>query len=224
MQHLRAHASIAGALQDAAAAATDRIAQRRIAERELVIAVRVVLVLARITPRLRKLPIDAGAARSRHDGKDAVEHLASRKILIEPEMHQIAKHAAALRDAETQSMADARPLLRRQRIVLRCVPQERDDVADRGEADAHHDRTARAVDELEDRAVVKARRGRPRDLDMAVVDQTPREAERRDARIGLALAHRQRRTGRVGNRIDFAGVEFPVRNTERLPDPLRSAA
>jgi hypothetical protein len=75
MQHLRAHASIAGALQDAAATAADRIAQRRIAERELVIAVRMVLVLARIAPRLRKLPIDASAARSRHDGKDAVEHL-----------------------------------------------------------------------------------------------------------------------------------------------------
>src|SRR5947209_20130085 len=69
MQHLRAHARIAGALQDAAAAAADRIAQRRIAERELVIAVRVVLVLARIAPRLRKLPVDAGAARSRHDGR-----------------------------------------------------------------------------------------------------------------------------------------------------------
>src|SRR5271169_76963 len=55
MQHLRAHARIAGALQDAAAAAADRIAQRRIAERELVIAVRVVLVLARVAPRLRKL-------------------------------------------------------------------------------------------------------------------------------------------------------------------------
>src|SRR3981189_3521059 len=101
MKHLRAHPNTPCARQDAAAAATDRIAQRRIAERELVIAVRVVLVLARITTRLRKLPIDAGAARSRHDGKDAVEHLASRKILIEPEMHQIAKHAPALRDAET---------------------------------------------------------------------------------------------------------------------------
>jgi hypothetical protein len=72
-----AHARIAGALQNAAAADADRIAQRRIAERELVIAVRVVLVLARVAPRLRKLPVNAGAARSRHDGKDAVEHLAS---------------------------------------------------------------------------------------------------------------------------------------------------
>src|SRR5947207_9720080 len=99
-------------------------------------------------------------------------------------------------------MADARPLLRRQRIVLCRVPQERDDVTDRGKADAHHDRIACAVDELEDRAVVEARRGRPRDLDMAVVEQTPREAGRRDARIGLAFSHRQGRTGRVGNRID----------------------
>ena len=37
---------------------------------------------------------------------------------------------------------------------------------------------------------------------MAVVDQTPRETGRRDARIGLALPHRQRRTVWVGNRID----------------------
>src|SRR6266513_1947724 len=101
MQHLRAHAGIAGALQDTAATAADRIAQRRIAERELVVAVGVILVLARIATGLRKLPVDAGASRSRHDGKDAVEHLASRKILVEPEMHQITKHAAALRDAET---------------------------------------------------------------------------------------------------------------------------
>jgi hypothetical protein len=43
MENLRAHARIAGALQDTAAAAADRIAQRRIAERELVIAVRVLL-------------------------------------------------------------------------------------------------------------------------------------------------------------------------------------
>src|SRR5437870_735 len=134
MQHLRAHARIAGALQDAAAAAADRIAQRRIAERELVIAVRVVLVLARVAPRLRKLPVNAGAARSRHDGKDAVEHLASGQVLVEAEMHQIAKYAAALRDAETQRMVDARPLLRRQRIILRRVSQERDEIADRGEA------------------------------------------------------------------------------------------
>jgi len=82
------------------------------------------------------------------------------------------------------------------------VPQERDDVTDRGEADAHHDRTPRAVDELEDGAVVVARHGRPRYLDMAVVDQTPRDAGRREARIGLAFSHRQGRTGRVGNRID----------------------
>jgi hypothetical protein len=89
MQHLRAHAGIAGALQDAAAAAADWIGQRRIAERELVVAVRVILMLARIATGLRKLPVDAGASRSRHDGKDAVEHLSSRKILVEPEMHQI---------------------------------------------------------------------------------------------------------------------------------------
>jgi len=39
------------------------------------------------------------------------------------------------------------------------VPQERDDVTDRGKADAHHHRIACAVDELEDRAVVEAGRG-----------------------------------------------------------------
>ncbi len=168
-------------------------------------------MLARIAPRLRKLPVNAGAARSRHDGKDAVERLASRKILVEAEMHQIAKNAAALRDAETQRMADARPLLRRQRIVVRRVPQERDDVADRGEADAHHNRIARAIDELEDRAVVEAPRGRPRDLNMAVVDQTPREAGRRDARIGLALPNRQGGTGRVGDWIDQRADEALLR-------------
>ena len=58
-------------------------------------------MLARIATGLRELPVDAGAPRPRHDGKDAVEHLASRKILVEPEMHQITKHAAALRDAKT---------------------------------------------------------------------------------------------------------------------------
>src|SRR6516162_335246 len=161
-----------------------------------------ILVLSRIATRLRKLPVDAGAARPRHYRKNTVEHLASRKILVEPEMHQVAKHAAALRDAEAQRPSDAQPLLRRQRIVLGGVPQERNEVADRGEADAHHDRIARAVDELVDRATVEARRGRPRNLDMAVVDQTPRETRRRDARIGLALPHRQRRTGRIGDRID----------------------
>ena len=101
MQHLRAHAGITGALQDAAAPAADRIGQRRIAERELVVAVRVILMLARIATGLCELPVDAGAPRSRDDRKDAVEHLASRKILVEPEMHQITKHAAALRDAKT---------------------------------------------------------------------------------------------------------------------------
>lgn len=100
-------------------------------------------MLARIAAGLRKLPVDTGSARPRHDRKDAVEYPASRKILVEPKMDQIAKHAAALRDAETQRMADARPPLRRQRIVFRCVAQERNDVADRGEADAHHERIAR---------------------------------------------------------------------------------
>ena len=96
MQHLRAHAGIAGALQDAAAAAADWIGQRRIAEWELVVAVGVILMLPRIAAGLCKLPVDTGAARPGDDGKDAVEHLASSKILVEPEMHQIAKHAAAL--------------------------------------------------------------------------------------------------------------------------------
>ena len=45
MQHLRAHPGIAGTLQDAIGAVTDRIAQCRIAERELVIAVGMVLML-----------------------------------------------------------------------------------------------------------------------------------------------------------------------------------
>jgi hypothetical protein len=38
-------------------------------------------------------------------------------------MHQIAKHAAALRDAETQRMADARPLLRRLLALMRSGPK-----------------------------------------------------------------------------------------------------
>src|SRR3954464_4704530 len=124
MQYLRAHAGIAGALQDTAGAATDPIGKRRIAERELVVAVGVILVLARITASLCKLPVDTGAARPRHDRKDAIEHLVSGKILVEPEMHQIPKHAAALRDAETERAPNARAPLRRQRIVFRFVAQE----------------------------------------------------------------------------------------------------
>ena len=94
--------------------------------------------------------------------------------------------------------------------VLGFVPQERNNVADRGKADAHHDRIARAVDELVDRAAVEARLAWSRDLDMAVVDQTPRKTGRRDARITLALPHRQRRTVRVGNRIDERADEALV--------------
>src|SRR5438046_839830 len=99
MQHLRAYAGIAGALQDAAAAAADWIGQRRIAERELVVAVRVILMLARIATGLRELPVDAGAPRPRHDGEDTVEHLAPRKIPGEPETHQSPKRAATRHDA-----------------------------------------------------------------------------------------------------------------------------
>src|SRR5205823_4250564 len=98
-----------------------------------------ILMLARIAASLRKLPVDAGAARPGDDGKDAVEHLASGKILVEPEMHQIAKHAAALGDAETERAPDPRPPLLRQRIVCPVVAQERNDVADRSKADAHDD-------------------------------------------------------------------------------------
>src|SRR5438094_857045 len=83
--------------------------------------------VARVPASLRKLPVDTGAARPGDDGKDAVEHLASGKILVEPEMHQIAKHASALRDAETERAPDPRAPLQRQRIVCRCVPQERND-------------------------------------------------------------------------------------------------
>jgi len=60
------------------------------------------------------------------------------------------------------------------------VPQEGNDIADRSEADPHHNRIARAVDELEDRAAVEAGCGRPCDLDVEVIDQTPREARRRN--------------------------------------------
>jgi len=134
---------------------------------------------------LRKLPVDAGAARPRHDGKDSVEHRALGKILVEPKIHQIAKYAAALRDAKTQRSANAKSLLRRQRIALGFVSQERDDVADRCKADTHHDRVARPIDELVDRATVKPRGGRPRNLDMAVIDETPGETGRRCPQIGL---------------------------------------
>src|SRR3954463_14016780 len=67
MQHLRADASIVGALQDAASAAADRIGQCRIAERELVVAVGVILVLAGIAAGLGELPIDAGTTRPGDD-------------------------------------------------------------------------------------------------------------------------------------------------------------
>jgi len=70
-------------------------------------------MLARIATCLRELPVDAGAARPRHDREDTVEHLAAREILVEPKVDQITKYAAALRDAETQRIPDARPLLRR---------------------------------------------------------------------------------------------------------------
>ena len=89
MQHLRADSGVVGALQDAAGPAADRIGQRRIAERKLVVAVGVILVLPRIAAGLGKLPVDTGASRSRYDGEDAAEHRPARKILIEPEMHQI---------------------------------------------------------------------------------------------------------------------------------------
>src|SRR5439155_25068192 len=131
MQHLRADAVIPGALQDAVGAAADRIYQRRIAERELVVTIGVILVLARIPAGLRELPVDTGAARPGDDGKYAVEHLASGKILVERELHQIEKHAAALRYAETERAPDAGTPLRRQRIVCRVVAQEGNDVADR---------------------------------------------------------------------------------------------
>jgi hypothetical protein len=126
-------------------------------------------------------------------------------------MHQVAKHAAALRDTETERAPDPRTPLRRQRVVCRCMPQKRNDVSYRGKADAHYDRIAGAVDELVDRASVEARCGRPRDLDMPVVDQAPGETSRRDARVGLALPHRQGRPIGVGNRIDESADEALLR-------------
>src|SRR5262252_8849697 len=81
---------------------------------------------------------------------------------------------------------------------LSLVAQKRNDVADRRKADTHHDRIARAVDELKDRTAVEARAGRPRDLDMAVIDLTPSQTRRYDARNGLARPHRQGRASRGG--------------------------
>src|SRR5215475_14952736 len=99
-------------------------------------------------------------------------------------------------------LPDTRAPLRRQRIVRRVVAQERDDVADRGKADAHDDRIAGAVNELVDRAAIEVRCGGTCDLDMPVVDEAPCKTGRRDPGVGLALPHRQRRPVRVGNRID----------------------
>ena len=45
-----------------------------------------------------------------------------------------------------------------------------------------------------------------------VVDQPPRQPGRRDTRIGLALAHRQRRTRRIGDRIDQRADETVFRD------------
>src|SRR6476469_5265236 len=104
-----------------------------------------VLMLARIAAGLGELPVDAGPSRSGDDRQNAIEHLASREVLVEAIVHQIAQHPATLRYAEAECVADARS----QRIAIRRMAQERHDVADRREADAHYDRIARTVDELE---------------------------------------------------------------------------
>jgi hypothetical protein len=58
-------------------------------------------ISARITPGLRKWPVDAGAARSGDNGKDAVEHLPPIKILIEPE------RAASLKPQSRDNYSEA---------------------------------------------------------------------------------------------------------------------
>ena len=181
--------------------------QRRIAERELVVAVGMVLMLARVAAGLRELPVDAGAARAGDDRQDAIEDLPSREVLIEAVVAP--DRAARGRSARCRSPARAGCRIAADVAVM---AQERHDIADRREADAHHDRIARAVDELEDRAAIEAGRGRPRDLDMGSSISRHASPGGVDARIGLALAHRQRSTRRIGDRIDQRADEPILRD------------
>ncbi len=222
MHDFRSHAGRVRAPHDAIGPATERIGQSRIGERKLIVQKRMIFVLAGVTPRLRECEIDEGAAGAGDDREDRIEDFASLEVLIEAEMHQVTQHAPALRNAESHGVAHfAADRIHRRRIM----PQERDQITDRGETDAHHLGIPGGINELINRAAIEA--GWPDNFNMCRVNIAPRKAGWGDALVPLPLAHRQRRfvSRQIGGLIRQRTNERSLRRflDERIAwtEPLR---
>ena len=79
----------------------------------------------------------------------AVEHAAAALVLVEAEVQEAAQVVAGLRVALRDGVADAAPP---SGLAALALPQERDQVARGGEADAVHRRILRDVGQLVEKA------------------------------------------------------------------------
>ena len=206
LDDLRAVLRGQAARQPAVGAAGDRVGRHRIAERERGAGIERLAVLLHVAAGLREAIVGEHLLAGGDVRHQPVEHHAAGFVLVEAEIEEVVQEASALRDAERDGVVDAAgDRIGRAGCVGGFAPQERHDVARRGEAHAHHLGVFRGVDEFVDRAGVEA--GGPLDRDLVRRLEGEAQVGRRDARIGLALAHRQRRLGRIeiGRRIGEGG-------------------
>ena len=165
MDNFRRHPARRRTSQNTVRTAAERIVHNWIGEWKLIVKVRVIFVLARVTAGLGKGIIDIGAAGPADDGKNRVENRLAVRPAIETQMHEIAQHAPALGNAETDRMANRSG----QRIVRPVPSKKRHEIADRGEAYAHDGRVARGIHEFEDRSLVEPRPAGSGNFDMSIV-------------------------------------------------------
>ena len=175
LHHLGAGRGQRAAAQQAVGLAGERIAQRRIGEREQVGLPGRVLRMARVAAGQAETDIGRHPPRAGDMRHQPVEHDAALQVLVEAEIEEVAQEAAGLRDAEADRAADGRMQAVEQRIGRRRIAaQEARDIAHRGKAHAEQRRIARRVGDLVERAGIEA--VGPRDLDGCGIDEAGREA------------------------------------------------
>ena len=177
----------------------DRVTERGVGKGELVPWVVVILVLFLPAARLGKLIVREALAGSGNVRVHPIEHDPAGDVFIEPLVEEISEDAATLRHAKRDRRVRETTDGQRVRVpgaISFFVAKKRDGVTYRGEAQPHHDRVSRCVDEFVNGAAVEP--GRARDLDSGRAQQAPSQVHRRFARCLLRCPDRERR---------FAGVE-----------------
>ena len=207
VHHQRRGLGLGGPAQDAVGLSRQRVGLSLIGERKPVRRVVVMIVLIRMPRGLREAMIERAQSATGDMRDQPVKGWPPSFVLVESGIEKLAQESPALRDAESMCPADERLTILHERIPFAGPRLDRgDQIADGGEADPHHQRIGRFVDQLVDRPGLHA--AGHFDFDVRQLSrrvarhighmQRPLIARNSDARGGLPRSNRQRRLTLTG--------------------------